>query len=64
MALGDVEQDARNKRRWYEKARTSAEEAYKDEQKSLEDHAKSALSESQAKKDLDNSVKALRELDR
>ena len=69
MAMGDVEQDISNKRSWYEKARKSASDAYQEDQKSaakklLEEREKNPLNESQAKKDLDQTLKALLELHR
>lgn len=67
-ALGDVEPDIHNKRSWYEKARKSANDTYQEDQQSaarklLEERAENAT-ESQAKKDLDQTLKALLELDR
>jgi hypothetical protein len=65
--LGQVEPDIRNKRIWYEKARKLASDAYQKDQQSaakrlLEERAKNA-NESQAKKDLDETLQALRDLD-
>ena len=65
MALGDVEQDVSSRRSWYEKARTLATELYTEDQaqKLAEERPKTRSIESQAKKDLDKTLEALRELD-
>jgi hypothetical protein len=64
MALGEVERDVHNKRNWYEKAQTLAEDTYNEEEKLLLGTAKSSLEKSKAKKDLDDAKQALRDLDR
>jgi hypothetical protein len=66
MALGDVEQDVSSRRSWYEKARTLATELYEEDQaqKLAEERTKANPGEPQAKKDLDQTRKALAELDR
>ena len=70
MMLGTMEQDAHDKRRWYEKAMGLATSRYQNEQKAAarkpaqEQQGKKHPSESQAKKDLEKTLDALRRLDR
>lgn len=66
MALGDVEPDVSSRRSWYERARTLATERYKEDQaqKLAEERPKAHPGESKARKDLDDTQKALAELDR
>jgi hypothetical protein len=62
MALGDVNQDVSGRRAYYEKARTLATDLYNEDQ--AQRLAAAEVHESQAKKDLDETLKALGELNR